>query len=122
MELLSPIGFRLDPDSLRDPVDVVEVRDHLDRVMDRGIAPPLGPQPLDPRIADRSRLMSQLHGEVAERAHARLEVGPPIIVRCVLRELVWCALGTEVVCVRANSVVAVVGAGDDDREELPLGS
>jgi hypothetical protein len=62
----------------------------------------------------------QMDGEVAKRAHVLLEVGLPVVVRCVLRELVWCALGTEVVGMRLNSVVAVVGARDDHREEFPL--
>ena len=38
----------------------------------------------------------------------------------MLRQLVGCALGTEVVCVRANSVVAVVRARNDDGKQLPL--
>jgi hypothetical protein len=40
----------------------------------------------------------------------------------VLGQLFGCALGTEVVCVRANSVVAVVRPRDDDCEELALGA
>jgi hypothetical protein len=40
----------------------------------------------------------------------------------MIGQLVGCALGTEVVGVRANSVVTVVRARDDDREELPLGA
>jgi hypothetical protein len=43
-------------------------------------------------------------------------------VHSVFRQLVECALGTEVVCVRANSVVAVVRPRDDDCEQLTFGT
>jgi hypothetical protein len=65
--------------------------------------------------------MRQPDGEVAERPHPRVEVGIPVVLSGVLRQLFGCALCTEVVCVRVNSVVAVVCAGNDDREKLPLG-
>jgi hypothetical protein len=47
--------------------------------------------------------------EVAQGPFPRFEIGLPVVVGCMLGELVVGALGTEVVCVRANSVVAVVG-------------
>ena len=50
----------------------------------------------------------QLDGVVAQGAHARLEVGLPVVVGRVSRELVVCALCTEVVCVRKRSVVTLV--------------
>ena len=51
----------------------------------------------------------------------RLEPRLAVVVRGVFGQLVGGALGTEVVCVRANSVVAVVRPRDDDGEELALG-
>jgi hypothetical protein len=65
--------------------------------------------------------MRQAHREVAQRTSPRLQVGLTVVVRGVLRQLLGCALSTEVVCVRVNSVVAVIGARDDDGEELALG-
>jgi hypothetical protein len=57
---------------------------------------------------DRGREGRQLDGVVTESADARLEVGPAIVVGRVSRELVVCALCTEVVCVRKRSVAALV--------------
>jgi len=64
--------------------------------------------------------MGELHGEVAERALTRRELRLPVVVRGVSRKLVCGALGTEVVGVRARSVVAVLLGRGDGREELAL--
>jgi hypothetical protein len=90
--------------------------------VDRGVAPPLAAQAPDVRLAYRRGLVRQEHGEVAERADPRLELRPPVVVGGVLRELSCSALGTEVVGVRANSVMAVVRARNDDGEKLSLGA
>jgi hypothetical protein len=90
--------------------------------VDGGVAPPESAQAVDVIPADSRRRVGHLDGEITELAQAGLEVGLPIVVRGVLRELIRCALGTEVVGVRANSVVAVVRAGDDDRQQLALGA
>ena len=94
----------------------------MNRIVDRGVAPPLAAQERDVRLAYGRGLLRQEHGEVAECADPRLELRLPVIVGGVLRELVCCALGTEVVGVRANSVMAVVRARNDDGEELSLGA
>ena len=119
---LRPVGLVFDADGLGDPVDVVEVGDDLDRIVDRGVAPPLAAQARDVRLTDGRGPVRQEHGEVAERANPRLELRLPVVVGGVLRQLVCCALGTEVVGVRANSVMAVVRARNDDGEELSLGA
>jgi hypothetical protein len=64
--------------------------------------------------------MGHANGEVAERAHTGIQVGLAIVVRRVLGELFWCALGTEVVGMGSYSVVAVVRTGDDHGEQLAL--
>jgi hypothetical protein len=88
--------------------------------VDRRVAQAVCTQGFDVLGGHLRRLMGDLHGEVAERAHPRFEVGAAIVVRGMLGELVGGALGTEVVGVRANSVVTVVRARDDDGEQLPL--
>ena len=88
--------------------------------MNRRVGPPLAAKGLNLWAGIRGRLASQLHGEIAEREQTWLEAGLAIVVRRVLRQLLCCALGTEVVCVRLNSVVAVVRAGDHHREKLTL--
>ena len=65
---------------------------------------------LGSHVRRRSR---ELEGVVAERADARFHVRVAIVVHRVLGQLVGCALGTEVVGMRAQSVVAVVGSRDD---------
>lgn len=118
--LSSPLWLAIDAHGLRDPVDVVEERDDLNGVVDGRVRPPFGPQGLDLWPGVRGRAMGQLNREVTQRAHARLELGLAVVVRGVLRQLLCCALGTEVVCMCLNSVVAVVLAGYDDSEQLPL--
>ncbi len=62
--------------------------------------------------------MRQLDGEVAERAFARREFGPCVVVRDVFGELGWGALCTEVVGVCPRSVVTALFGGRDGCEEL----
>ena len=88
--------------------------------MDRRIVEAGGAQRLHGVPAGRGWTESQLHGEVAERPGAPIEVGASVVVLRVARELFVCALCTEVVCMRARSVMALVGAGDDDREQFAL--
>lgn len=60
-------------------------------------------------------------GVVAERSRPRVETRvPAVVVLGVVGQFVWCALGTEVVGVRASSVVALVRRGDDRCEQLAL--
>jgi len=66
------------------------------------------PQLVGVRRADLAGCERQLAGEVAEGQGARVEVGVAVVVLRVRCELVWGALGTEVVGVRAPSVVALV--------------
>lgn len=115
-----PVRLVVDANRLGDPVHVVEVRDDLDRVVDGGVAPAERAKGLRVLRGDGRRLERQLQREVAERADARLEIGGAIVVQRVLGQLVGCALGTEVVGMRASSVVAVVRVRDDNGEELAL--
>ena len=63
---------------------------------------------LDVCLRNRGGLVGELDREVAERSSSRLEVRLPVIVSGMVRKLVWGALVTEVVGVRASSVVALV--------------
>jgi len=80
-----PLGLVLDPDGLRDAVDVVEERDHLDRVVDRLVAEPGRTQPVDLALVDRRRLERQVDGEVAEREEPCVEAGRLVVVGRVSR-------------------------------------
>ena len=82
---LGPLRFVLDSDRVSNPVDVVEVRDHLDGVVDRAVAPAVAPELIDVRLTDCGRLVGDLGGEIAQRAQARLEVRPAVVVGGVLR-------------------------------------
>ena len=114
-----PLGLRVDADAVGDPVDVREVGDHLDRVVDRLVAEARGAQGLEVGRADRGGIARQRDGEVAERARPVRQVAAAVVV-CRVDGPVCCALGTEVVGVRARSVVAGVRVRDDRREQLPL--
>ena len=69
---------------------------------------------------DGNRCPGELDRIVAQRAYGRGEVRGPVVVGCVLRDRFGCALGTEVVGVGPDSVVAVVLTRDDDGEQLTL--
>ena len=87
--------------------------------MNGSVVEGVGAKRIDVVRRDRRRLACHPNGEAAERAQAR--VLRQLAVDGVLDELGWGALGTEVVGVRAYSVVAVVCAGDDDGEKLAVG-
>ena len=88
--------------------------------MDRLVVEAVAPELLDVLRTGRRGCQRQLDRVVAESTCARVEVGSPVVVLGVPSELLWCALVTEVVGVRAASVVAVVRGRDDGGEELAL--
>ena len=88
--------------------------------MDRGIVPAVCPENAYIPGSDGCRSRGQLDGEVAQSAQTRLEICLPVVVCRVLRELLVCALCTEVVCVRDRSVVTVVVPRGDGGEQFPL--
>jgi len=90
--------------------------------MNARVAPAVAAKALGVRLRHRSRFVREFHGEVAQDSGTRLEVRLPVVVGGVLGKLVWGALGTEVVGMRLDSVVAVIGPGDDDSEELAVGA
>ncbi len=75
-----PLGLRIRPHALRDPVDVVEVRDHLDRVVDRRVVDALRAERLRVVGPDRGRCQRQLPRVVAERTGAWVERRLAVVV------------------------------------------
>ena len=86
--------------------------------MDRAIRQTGRAECVDRGCGDRRGLPRHLNGEVAERAEPLVEVRPTVVVGDMLGQLVWGALGTEVVGVRLNSVVAVVRRRHHDGKQL----
>jgi hypothetical protein len=115
-----PLWLVLDPDAVCHSRHVVEVADHLDRVGDGRVVEAVRSKRVDVGLVDLSRTMGELDREVAERALARREVRLAIVVLCVLRGLLVCALGTEVVGVRDRSVVTALLGRSHRRQELSL--
>src|SRR5262245_2185400 len=68
--LALPLRLVLDADRVRDPIDVVEVGNDLDRVVDARVAPALRAHAVDVRRRDVRRLERHLDGEVAQAAQA----------------------------------------------------
>src|SRR4249919_3426104 len=104
----APLRLVLDPDAVRDPRDVVEVADHLYRVRDRRVVETLRAKSVDVGLLCLGGVVSELHGEVAERTLAWGEIRPAVVFPLLLRNLVVCALGTEVVGVCRRSVMAAL--------------
>jgi hypothetical protein len=86
-------------------------------------------QPLHSLGADRTRISRQGVGVLTERDVRGLEVGRTPVARDPFNEGIRRRgirdpeigdLGPEVVRVRANSIVAPVGARHDDRQQFPL--
>jgi hypothetical protein len=80
-----PFGLVLDPHGFCDPVDVVEERDDLDRVVDGGVGETGLAQAIDRRGVDRGRLAGQRDREVAERPLPPVEARIPVVVGGVSR-------------------------------------
>jgi hypothetical protein len=80
-----PLGLVLDAHGLRDPVDVVEERDDLDRVVDGRVREAGGAQAVDRGGVDRGRVVRQRDREVAKRAAAGVELRVSIVVGGVSR-------------------------------------
>jgi hypothetical protein len=98
--VLLPVGLGRGPDALGDAVDVVEVGDHLDRVVDRRVVEPDRAQPVGLPGTDRRGIEGEVSRVVTERTGASIEVGcESVIVLRLMRKLFWGALCTEVVCV-----------------------
>src|SRR6188474_3045899 len=68
-----PLRLVVDPDTVRDARDVVEVADHLDRVRDVSVRESLRTQGVDVCLVGLGGERGQLHREVAERTLARRE-------------------------------------------------
>jgi len=90
--------------------------------VDARVAQAVSSKAVDVGRRNRGGLVRELDCKVAQRANPRLDVRFPVVVRGVRGKLVWGALGTEVVGMRLDSVMAVVRPGDDDGEELAVGA
>jgi hypothetical protein len=84
--------------------------------VDRRVAQTVAAQQLDVACADFRGRERQLGGVVAERAGSWVEVCVAVVVLGVVCKLLWSALVTEVVGVRAASVVALVRRRHDRRQ------
>lgn len=115
---LTPFGLVLDADAVRHARHVVEVGDDLNGVADRCVVEAVGAQRVDVGGVDLRREMRQPDREVAEGALSRREARLAVVVCRVLRELVVCALCTEVVGVCLRSVVAVLLGRSHRGEQL----
>lgn len=120
-------GFEFNAERIGHPVDVIEVGDHLSRVVDGAVIQSNRPQRLQISRPHRRRFKRELFGIGAQgRIHRRQGRAAPIAgdgmnISVGFRFSVKPVdLSTEVMGVRACSVFAVVGAADDDRQHLAL--
>lgn len=116
------VGFGIDPQTVGDPVDVVEVRDDLRRVVDGAIVPARGAQSLDVLRLHRARGSRELVGIHEQREGLVVETCGTEIVDKSVDERIVLDLIPEVAHVRGRSVAAIVGLRNDDGEHLTLGS
>ena len=111
-------GLVLHIQGIGDPVDVVEIADDLGGVVDGRIFEATVPQSSNLRLANTGRIPSQLLGKHAQTAVLRRQLRRmpvpgdrvhEVIGLVVIEPVLLLDLGTEVVCMRANSVDTVVG-------------
>ena len=123
-------GFQVDAEAVGDAVDVVEVGDGLHRVVDGAVVEAVRAQGLDVRLGDAGGRAGEFLRQFAQGAVCRAEGGGAPVGGDKSDEAVGFFLignaeipgdlGTEVVGVRARSVDAVVGGGDDGGDHFPL--
>ncbi len=132
---LSPRGIepvlRFDAEPVGDPVDVVEVGADLGRVVDGTVVPSRGPQRGDVALSHVSRCQRELLCVLEQGHRLRIEAGrspsrrDPVGERpgvVVVEVEVGADLRPEIVQVGLDSVLALVGDGGDDGDELALGA
>ncbi len=105
--VLDPV-FRVDPQSLGYPVDVVEIGDHLDTTGDTPVVETDSPEILDVFGSDSGRRASELFGKPDHRKGLVVESRRVPIDGHPVDQFVICDLGTEIVEVRRRSVVTIV--------------
>lgn len=113
--------FLVNAQPVRNPVDVVEIRYHLRRVVDGAVVEPGSAERVNVGLVYRGRGPGELGREVAEGAVCRGQRGLRVIAGDLVNPRMVRDLGPEVVGVFTGSVVTPVGSGYDDREHLPLG-
>ena len=81
------LGFRIDPESVCQAIDVIEVSDHLDRVQDVAVGQAVLAQRLDVLLAQGRRRARDALREFAQRLLPRGEPGASVIVLDVFGKL-----------------------------------
>ena len=121
--------FRLDPQSISDTIDVVEVGDNLGGVVDGAVIEAVSTQFVEISGGQLCGIRGDLHGKGTESAVNRQQISLPPIRRDLMGEAVSFVLvgdakigdlSPEVVGVGPPSVETVVVRRDDGGEHLPL--
>ena len=122
--------FLVNPQPVGDSIDVIEVRHDLNGVVDGRVIKPFVSESPNALFRDRSRTPREMLGKFTERPIRRVQIGGlpvrgdrvdkrvTIIGRFELPSVV--NLGTELLCMGANSVDTFVDHGHDNRQHLAL--
>lgn len=116
--------FRLwiDAQGVGDPVDVVKVGDHLDRVQNVAIAQTVLAKSLELFRPDRRGFARKELGKSGKRDFAWRKASAEIIVFNLFGEFGVSGFMTEILSVGFDSIKAVVSPGDNRGEQLALGA
>ena len=112
--------FQLDAETLRNPVDEVEVGGDSGGIVDAGIGNPGGAQAGDVTLGDLLGVGGELQSVIDQRPLPRFERRAGRIAPQGLERRLVGTLDTESLSVMDDSVVATIDRRDRHRDGLPL--
>ena len=116
------MSFELHPQGIRDPVDVIEVASDRRGVKYLFVGEAAFPQPPDLGLGDGGGILGDSLRIFQDGQTLGIKRGLPVILGELLDQRSVFRLSTESLSVMNDSIMTVVGHGDDQGDHLPLGS
>ena len=116
------LGFRIDAESIGNPVNVVEIGDHLHRIEDVPVVQSVQAEGLQVLRANRGRSASEQLGEFAQGLLTWSKPGEFVVVFDVFGKLRIVSFLTEILSVCFDSIEAMVRPGNNSRQHFAVGA
>lgn len=114
-------GLGVDPQGVRNAVDVIEIGNDFDGVENVAVAQAVLPQRLKMPYVERPRSARHHLRKSAQSLLAGSKVGAVVVVLDVFGQLRVVRFGTEILSVSFDSIETVVGPGSHGGQHLTLG-